>query len=142
MNLTDELAAFKESFIARVPPERSQMIQHYIEQSRSEAVAAQALREGDAVRDFLLPNQVGVSIKLSDYLKRGPVIVMFYRGGWCPYCNLELRAYQRLLSEMRERGIGLVAISPQTPDASLSTAEKNSLEFDVLSDVGRVLSTW
>ena len=64
----------------------------------------------------------------------GPLVLIFYRGGWCPYCNLELRAWQEQLAALREAGAGLVAISPQTPDSSLSTAEKNELAYSVLSD--------
>ena len=68
----------------------------------------------------------------------GPlVVVVFYRSGWCPHCNLELREWQRLLSQLHELGATLVAISPQTPYNSLSTAEKNDLAFPVLSDSGR-----
>jgi peroxiredoxin len=63
-------------------------------------------------------------------------VVSFYRGGWCPYCNLELRALQAVLPQVRALGAHLVAISPQTPDESLSTAEKNALAFQVLSDTG------
>ena len=62
------------------------------------------------------------------------MILTLYRGGWCPYCNLELRAYQRVLNDIKTAGAQLIAISPQTPDASLTTKEKNELEFLVLSD--------
>ena len=68
--------------------------------------------------------------------KHGPVVVTFYRGGWCPYCNIQLRAYQAVQPQMVALGARLVAISPQLPDRSLSTAETNELTFDVLSDVG------
>jgi peroxiredoxin len=64
------------------------------------------------------------------------VLLTFYRGDWCPYCTLQLRAYQAILPQIRELGAGLVAISPQTPDNSLSTAEKKGLTFPVLSDAG------
>ena len=70
-------------------------------------------------------------------LKRGPVIVTFYRGGWCPYCNLELKAFQKILPDITAAGAALVAISPEKPDDTLSTAEKNALSFEVLSDVGQ-----
>jgi len=136
MNLATELATFKEGFLARVPKERAQMIQRYIDQSRGDAVAAGALRAGERAPNFALPNQNGQRVELATRLKSGPAIVIFYRGGWCPYCNLELRAYQHLLPELRTQGVTLLAISPQTPDASLSTAEKNALAFDVLSDQG------
>jgi peroxiredoxin len=65
------------------------------------------------------------------------VVLTFYRGDWCPYCNLELRAYQRLRPEITATGASLVAISPEKPDDTLSTAEKNALTFEVLSDVGQ-----
>ena len=65
------------------------------------------------------------------------MIVTFYRGGWCPYCNLELKAYQEILPEIAAAGASLVAISPEKPDDTLSTAEKNALAFEVLSDIGQ-----
>lgn len=136
MSLAQELATFKESFVTRVPADRSQTIQRFIDQSRDEHAAANALRAGASAPDFALPNQTGDSVRLSTLLQRGPAIVVFYRGGWCPYCNLELRAYQRILEDIRASGVSLIAISPQAPDASLSTAEKNALVFDVLSDEG------
>lgn len=74
-------------------------------------------------------------VSLAQLLKKGPAIVVFYRGGWCPYCNLELRAYQRLLPEIKKAGGQLIAISPQAPDTSLNTTEKNALTYPVLSDI-------
>jgi peroxiredoxin len=73
-------------------------------------------------------------------LETGPVVVTFYRGGWCPYCNIELRGLQRALPEIKQLGASLIAISPQLPDNSLSTEEKNSLTFPVLSDIGNVIA--
>jgi len=75
-------------------------------------------------------------VSLSKALSDGPVVVTFYRGSWCPYCNLQLRAYQRALPEITALGGRLMAISAQLPDKSLSTVEQNALEFDALSDVG------
>ena len=69
-----------------------------------------------------------------------PAIITFYRGGWCPYCNLELKAYQTMLPQIRSEGATLIAISPELPDYSLSTAEKNGLAFTVVSDVGGKLA--
>jgi peroxiredoxin len=77
----------------------------------------------------------GGHVRLHDLLANGPVVVSFYCSIWCPYCDLELCALQNSQSEIRRLGAELVAISPQTPDESLSTAEKNELAFDVLSDV-------
>jgi peroxiredoxin len=64
------------------------------------------------------------------------VVLTFYRGAWCPYCNLALRALQQHLEAITARGAQLVAVSPQVPDESLSLTEKHQLAFDVLSDVG------
>jgi peroxiredoxin len=77
-------------------------------------------------------------VALKTLLDRGPVVISFYRGGWCPFCNLELRSLQRVLPEIVQMGASLVAISPQLPDNSLSTQEKNQLTFPVLSDVGNI----
>jgi peroxiredoxin len=69
----------------------------------------------------------------------GPVVLSFYRGEWCPYCNLELRALQSALSRFKAYGASVIAISPQTPDHSLSVAEKKPLAFEVLSDVDQAV---
>ncbi|MCC7412746.1 MAG: AhpC/TSA family protein [Gammaproteobacteria bacterium] len=97
---------------------------------------ARSLREGRTVPDFTLPNARGEDVSLAALLARGPVVLSFYRGGWCPYCNLELRALQNVLGEIETLGASLVAISPEQPDQSLSTAGKNALAFEVLSDAG------
>ncbi len=94
------------------------------------------LRVGEKAPNFTLPGAAGKEVQLEDVLKKGPVILTFYRGGWCPYCNMELRAYQQLMDDIKEAGANLIAISPQTPDASLSTKEKNELDYFVLSDEG------
>ena len=99
-------------------------------------LADRARKAGDPAPDFALAGVDGRTTRLSTALRDGPVVVSFYRGGWCPYCNLELRALQSVLPQVRGLGAQLVAISPQTPDESLSTAEKNALAFPVLSDVG------
>jgi peroxiredoxin len=84
-----------------------------------------------------LTDATGTPITLEELVEAGPAVIVFYRGGWCPYCNLALRTYQHeLLPQLPEFGARLVAISPQTPDQSLSTAEKAGLEFTVLSDAG------
>ena len=103
-------------------------------------LADRALPVGDAFPSFELPGVDGEPVRLEDLLADGPVVVSFYRGGWCPYCNLEFAALQARLDDIRAAGATLVAISPQTPDASLSTVEKAELTFPVLSDVGNELA--
>lgn len=98
--------------------------------------AARAPKVGDEAPDFALPDQHGDEVWLSALLRGGPVVLIFYRGEWCPYCNLQLRTLQSNLAQLAEHRAQLVGISPQTPDHSLSMAKKNDLEFVVLSDVG------
>jgi peroxiredoxin len=96
---------------------------------------------GDRLEDFTLPNAIGTPVTLSELVADGPAVIVFYRGGWCPYCNVALRAYQtELLPQLDRYDARLVAISPQSPDGSLSTAEKAGLTFTVLSDAGARLA--
>lgn len=115
-----------------------------LDESTSELAAsdivAKALKVGDIAPDFTLNNQTGKPVQLYELLKDGAVVLTFYRGGWCPYCNLALRGLQRLEKKFLEKGARIVAISPELPDNTLSTAEKNELTFDVLSDQGLVVA--
>ena len=95
------------------------------------------LKAGDRAPAIVLTNAKGETVDVGMLLKRGPVIVTFYRGGWCPYCNLELKAFQKILPDITAAGAALVAISPEKPDDTLSTAEKDALSFEVLSDIGQ-----
>jgi peroxiredoxin len=119
-----------------VPEEMAKQVNSHIEQLIKSGTAEFALKEDERAPDFTLPDALGQPVTLSQLLTQGPVIIIFYRGQWCPYCNLELRAYQKALPQVQELGATLVAISPQTPDHSLSTMEKQGLAFAVLSDVG------
>jgi peroxiredoxin len=98
--------------------------------------ASRAPQVGDRAPEFALPDQTGEEVNLSALLREGAVVLIFYRGEWCPYCNLQLRTFQACRDEIASRGAQLVAISPQTPEHSLSMAEKNGLAFPVLSDAG------
>lgn len=135
MSLTSELAAFRAEFMGAAPPQiRDAMTRADLDLAAS-GITERALKAGDRAPDFALLGVDDRTVRLSDLLRDGPVVVSFYRGGWRPYCNLELRALQSVLPQVRALGAQLVAISPQTPDESLSTAQKNALAFAVLSDV-------
>ncbi|MCW2626654.1 peroxiredoxin-like family protein [Mycobacterium sp.] len=97
--------------------------------------AENAVSVGDQAPMFMLQDGAGVDVDVRALLETGPVVLCFYRGGWCPYCNLELRAYQQQLGRIRQLGATLVAISPELPDRTLTTAEVNQLGYPVLSDV-------
>jgi peroxiredoxin len=137
MSLKEQLAEYRAGWYQRVPPERQAIMQRHIEQLRSGAIARTMLKVGDRAPAIVLNNAKGETVDVAALLKKGPVIVTFYRGGWCPYCNFELKAYQEILPEITAAGASLVAISPEKPDDTLSTTEKNALAFEVLSDVGQ-----
>ncbi|WCK52942.1 peroxiredoxin-like family protein [Aneurinibacillus sp. Ricciae_BoGa-3] len=139
-SLTQELLAMQEASTKKIPAEKLALMEQAIKELR-ESEAAKGLPVGEKAPDFTLPNASGINVHLYEELAKGPVVLSFYRGGWCPYCNLELRAYQRALEKIQAEGAQLIAISPDLPDETMSTQEKNELRFHVLSDVGGKVST-
>jgi peroxiredoxin len=100
-------------------------------------VPSGAVAVGDKLAPFALADATGKTRTLDELTADGPAVIVFYRGGWCPYCNVALRTYeQELLPQLGAYSAQLVAISPETPDASLTTQEKNELEYTVFSDTG------
>jgi len=93
-----------------------------------------AIELGKIAPDFVLPNQKGILLSLTNLLTQGPIVVTFYRGSWCPYCNIQLRALQDRLDDIHALGAQLIAISPQVPDNSLTPDEISKMDFIVLSD--------
>ncbi len=134
--LKEELEALKAKFAATNDPSIVAAYEEGIRQLREAGLERNTPRVGDAAPDFALPDAGGKPVRLSERLREGPVVLKFYRGGWCPYCNLELRAYQQALPELKALGAQLIAVSPEKPDNSLTTQEKNSLAFTVLTDAG------
>lgn len=130
------LNARKENFLKNADETKKKMSAAGLASIEESKITENALQVGDTAINFELPNASGNSITLYDKLQDGPVILMWYRGGWCPYCNLTLRHMQESLPEFKKYGADLFAISPQLPDSSITTKEKNELEFEVLSDVG------
>jgi peroxiredoxin len=133
-NLTTQLSTYKAEFKARVAPERLAMMENATTQLRLSGVEQSAMALGVALPELSLQDANGQSVSLKALHGGKRTVIVFYRGGWCPYCNLTLREWQRLLPELAAANTQLVAISPQLPDASLSTAEKNALAYPVLSD--------
>jgi peroxiredoxin len=129
-----KLRAFASEF---APADVIAVMEDHIDLLRSGSIARTILKVGDYAPPIVLGNAKGVTINVADLRDKGPVIITFYRGNWCPYCNMELRAFQQALPEITAVGASLVAISPEAPDQSLSTTEKGALKFEVLSDVGQ-----
>lgn len=115
-------------------PAFMQKVDEIIAQSKSFQQGKDAIKLGQNVPNFSLPNANGQTISLANLLHKGPVVVTFYRGSWCPYCNLQLRALQAHLSDINALGAQLVAISPQIPDGSMTQDEISNMDFEVLSD--------
>jgi peroxiredoxin len=134
--LKDRIDDFLEQMAAHVPPEVARTLSEELSKLAQSGIAKRSLQNGERAPDFTLPDAHRTPVRLGELLQRGPVVLTFYRGGWCPFCNLQLRAYQQMLPSLRERGAELVAVSPQTPDYTLSTVEEKELTFPVLSDVG------
>jgi len=141
--LESRLAELSASYAARSTPEqRAEMERAIAEIARTEA-GAQAPRVGSKAPDFELTGARGERVRLSELLQSGPVVLSWYRGGWCPYCNLQLHAYQEVLADIHAQGAQLVALSPELPDHTAETARKNALTFPVLSDVrGTAARAW
>ncbi|MEH0152792.1 peroxiredoxin-like family protein [Limibacter armeniacum] len=99
-------------------------------------ILKRAKNVGDVAPSFALKNALGKDVSLQELLQKGPVVLVWYRGGWCPYCNINLHYLQEELPNIKAQGANLVALTPELPDQSISTSEKNHLEFEVLSDIG------
>jgi peroxiredoxin len=136
-NLREQLDQHRAAASKRLPADVVAAFDQTIEDRLEEGVPPDVIKVGDTLEPFTLEDATGKPVTLESLVETGPAVIVFYRGGWCPYCNLALRAYQReVLPKLSGVGGRLVAISPQTPDQSLSTAEKAQLEFTVLSDPG------
>ena len=135
-SLADRIGETVKSFMSALPENEAQITAGSFEKLYASNIAENAIVAGDIAPDFTLPNITGDPVTLYRALNSGPVVLSFYRGGWCPFCNLELQALQAQLSEFRALGANLIGISPETPDNSLSAIDKHQLEFEVLSDIG------
>ena len=140
MSLLEQIQEFQKGFLEQVPEETLKIMQSGTEKLIKSGIAEKCLKEGDKIPGFSLPNAKNEMVSSGIMLGKGPLVINFYRGAWCPYCNLELRAYQEVLPEIIDLGAQLVAISPNLPDNSLSSIEKHSLTFEVLSDIGNKIS--
>jgi peroxiredoxin len=139
MTLQDKLDAFKADFKGGkapyfAPPEIHPIMERATAELIASGQAGRALKAGDRAPVFTLGDQDGKPVASNYLLARGPLIISFYRGVWCPYCNLELQALQETLPQFQALGASLVAISPQTAANSRKSQRQNKLDFPILSD--------
>ncbi|MEM7658256.1 MAG: peroxiredoxin-like family protein [Bacteroidota bacterium] len=139
-SLKTQLDARKAQWAVKAPDEIKRLYQEGIQAVVDAGVIAAAKQIGESAPDFVLPNALGHPIRMSKRLQDGPLILTWYRGGWCPYCNLTLRHLQTELPRFQAAGAQLMALTPELPDQTLSTTEKNELSFEVLSDVGNAVA--
>ncbi|MEQ3665574.1 MULTISPECIES: peroxiredoxin-like family protein [unclassified Olleya] len=130
--LLDEV---RQASASKFTDEKKKIYADGISSVANSGVLDSALKVGDKAHNFTLKNALNESVTLYNELKNGPVVLTWYRGGWCPYCNITLHALQEKLPEFKKEGATLLALTPELPDNSLSTSEKNNLEFTVLSDL-------
>jgi peroxiredoxin len=134
--LKSQLDEKKMSFEIKADEYKKRVYKEGIDAVAESGVLASAKQVGDTAPDFVLNNAVGEPVQLQEYLKKGKVVLTWYRGGWCPYCNLTLHELQLQLDNFKLNGATLIALTPELPDSSISTTAKHDLEFEVLSDVG------
>lgn len=139
-SLQAELDARKSQWEATAKEETKAAYEQGVKEVADLGLTGKSVQVGAVAPEFSLPNADGRTVSLAEMLESGPVVLTWYRGGWCPYCNIQLRAYQEILPEIKELGGTLAAISPETPDNSLSTKQKNELDFYVLSDAGNAVA--
>ncbi|WP_018179707.1 peroxiredoxin-like family protein [Jongsikchunia kroppenstedtii] len=139
--IREQSSKVKETAAQQLPSDVLEVFDRSIQDLVNEGVSGDAIAVGDELPAFTLDDATGGRVSLDQILETGPAVIVFYRGGWCPYCNLALRTYQTdLLPRLGNFNARLIAISPQSPDESLSTAEKADLDFTVLSDPGARLA--
>jgi peroxiredoxin len=140
MALQDRLDAFKADFVSgRWLRQPTKEVLDTMTRATAELIATgqaqRARKAGEVAPEFILNNPDGKPVSSRELLARGPLVISFYRGVWCPYCNLELQALQAALPDIAARGASLVAISPQTAPNSRKSQRENKLDFPILSDV-------
>ena len=136
MSLTEQTQEMTNNFINGLDETDKAAVMQGFDVITNTPYGENALNVGQQAKDFTLPNATGGDLSLTALIEDGPLVISFYRGGWCPYCNLEFKALADALPNIRELGANLIGISPELPDNSMSTKEKHQLPFDVLSDVG------
>lgn len=140
MSLAQNIQSFQEEFIPTIPKATLDTLMSELQVLIDTGIAEKAVQQNNDFPAFALPNANNEIRSLDDFLAEGPLVISFYRGAWCPYCNLEINALQQRLPDINAAGAQLVAISPQRPDKSLDQVASSQLTFEVLSDLENKLA--
>jgi len=140
MSLANRLEKIKQEWRSRLTPELSDALEACVRKLEVSQLTAASLQAGDLIPDFELPNTEGRIVSSQELLQRGPVVVSYFRGDWCPYCVVELRALEAALPQIEQLDATLVAITPDTGAALASAKHKNKLSYQVLSDADNGLA--
>ncbi len=139
MSLHEESAAYRNK-AQQMLGDKFEILRGAIDRQKASGLEGKALRTGDKAPLFTLPDADGKQVSLEALLAQGPVVLAFYRGEWCPFCNLELKAFQDVLPEIKAAGAVLIAVSPEKPEFSRLAGEKQQLTYPVLTDAGSTVS--
>lgn len=139
-NLKQQIEELNENLANQLPAEVLEVFGKSIQDLKAKNIEDSSIGIGDTFPNFNLPNTSEETVQLKELLKNGKVIVAFFRGSWCPYCNLELKALQDNLKQIADRKATLVAISPQTPDYSEELKGNHNLDFELLTDKNNTLA--
>ena len=134
-DLQDQLDARRDAFLKNASPEIIQSQEKALGDLQKSGLTNQALNVGDKAPDFTLGDPDGKQVRLSDLLKEGPVVLTWYRGAWCPYCNIALASLTKHNDDFKKLGATLVALTPELPDTTAETVKEQVLPFEVLSDI-------
>ena len=132
--LRDAIDAYDAKKREAVPREIVQTMAQATRDLVASGITDRAVHRGEQFPDFVLANQYGEQRRFSDYLGHSAVVLNIYRGGWCPYCNMEMKALHDRLAEIRAQGTELLGLAPETPDRAAETAARHALDIDILSD--------
>lgn len=135
MSLATELQSTYSNFLTNGPPKEVAIIRDVKKDHASSFDFSSTIKVGDALPPFSLSDALGKEVTSQELLFKGPLLLTFYRGEWCPFCNLALHALQKNLPAIQAKGVSLVAITPELPDGTLTMTEKHELKFPVLTDL-------
>lgn len=139
-SLQSQLDAHKENWAENAEEALIALYEEGVRAVAESGVVSKARQVGDSAPNFILTNAVGKTVEFHQELQKGPVVLVWYRGKWCPYCNLTLKALQRHLTTFQDMGAQLIALTPELPDKSLSTAERHALQYEILNDKGNAIA--